>query len=711
LRFIAKAMNYMGRKLLQTSQKMSRKSYGGYSYGDWEVGKNVYYFRDKEDFMDAMEAVSWVFSCVRVIYQTASKVELYTYRGDQIVEDGDLYNLIQKPNPFFTTSDLIASYCIDMSLVGEHYLVKQRMNGFGQPTELWRVDPRYMKPIPDRQNFIAGFVYEYDGNEVFFDVDEVIWLRYPHPKDPYGALGPVQALVHGLEIETARQDYDKHFFKNYGMIGGYLHTDEVLPDDHFQRLKEEVKENMEGAVNSGRIPVFDAGLEYKSIGLSRKEMNLLEDAKFNRERILSAFGVPPAKVGVFEYANYANSKEQDEMFKRETIAPLLKKLVDALNHHLVPAFSDEMWIGHEELVPEDADKIAERVVKLSNANAFTINEIREAAGKPPVPNGDIILVNSGLVPLDMAGAQFAIAAENNNNNNEQDSENNNVNDNINNNSSDNENDNVNEDEPEENDKGIAVFDSKTFKVKKLPKNPRTIHRRKMRYLAAIEKQWKPEIKKFFEAQGDRVIRAIYGRGKKSGHYNFDIEDIFDQAFEDEELQKLLSPLHIQVIKRAWKEGDDLTDQEIPIDLETDPALKNLLLELAALVKRINDTTRNEIAKQVRIAMERGYSIPQLANGYAKEGFKGIRGVFEEASESRARTIARTETANVYNQGSVIRFQRAGIKYVYVLDGVDFDEECRAANGQIWTLEKAMENPTEHPNCTRAFAPAVEYRED
>jgi hypothetical protein len=45
----------------------------------------------------------------------------------------------------------------------------------------------------------------------------------------------------------------------------------------------------------------------------------------------------------------------------------------------------------------------------------------------------------------------------------------------------------------------------------------------------------------------------------------------------------------------------------------------------------------------------------------------------------------------------------GVKEVEVLDGDD-DEECASANGQIWTLEEASDNPLGHPNCTRAFAP-------
>ncbi|MBU7015544.1 MAG: hypothetical protein HXS43_12030, partial [Theionarchaea archaeon] len=44
--------------------------------------------------------------------------------------------------------------------------------------------------------------------------------------------------------------------------------------------------------------------------------------------------------------------------------------------------------------------------------------------------------------------------------------------------------------------------------------------------------------------------------------------------------------------------------------------------------------------------------------------------------------------------------------VRVLDG-DGCEECIEANGQIWTIEEAMANPLQHPNCLRDFEPHFE----
>lgn len=69
-------------------------------------------------------------------------------------------------------------------------------------------------------------------------------------------------------------------------------------------------------------------------------------------------------------------------------------------------------------------------------------------------------------------------------------------------------------------------------------------------------------------------------------------------------------------------------------------------------------------------------------------------------------IARTETARIQNQGALNRFKLNNITHVLVHDGLDFDEPCRIANGQTWTVEKSQSNELEHPNCTRSFSPLI-----
>src|ERR1017187_3146222 len=74
------------------------------------------------------------------------------------------------------------------------------------------------------------------------------------------------------------------------------------------------------------------------------------------------------------------------------------------------------------------------------------------------------------------------------------------------------------------------------------------------------------------------------------------------------------------------------------------------------------------------------------------------------SSLRPDTVADYESANMQNVMALTAYAAAGVTEVLVLDGEEFDEPCILANGQTWSIEQAMSNPIEHPNCQRSFLP-------
>lgn len=122
---------------------------------------------------------------------------------------------------------------------------------------------------------------------------------------------------------------------------------------------------------------------------------------------------------------------------------------------------------------------------------------------------------------------------------------------------------------------------------------------------------------------------------------------------------------------------------------------------AELVTRIDETTREQLRELVGRAIEEGWSWKALADAIEEKG---------TFADWRAETIGRTELAIAQNAGQLETFGALGAEKVEVYDGDDFDEPCIEANGQIWTIEEAEANPTEHPNCERAFAPVFDLDE-
>ena len=116
----------------------------------------------------------------------------------------------------------------------------------------------------------------------------------------------------------------------------------------------------------------------------------------------------------------------------------------------------------------------------------------------------------------------------------------------------------------------------------------------------------------------------------------------------------------------------------------------------SLITDIDETTEERVQGVIASAVQAGESDKDVADR--------LENLF---GEDRADLIARNEMATAWNTGVVRALKDAGEEYVYVFDGEDDDEECRNANGEIWTLEEAEANPLAHVNCQREFRPCTE----
>lgn len=160
----------------------------------------------------------------------------------------------------------------------------------------------------------------------------------------------------------------------------------------------------------------------------------------------------------------------------------------------------------------------------------------------------------------------------------------------------------------------------------------------------------------------------------------------------DELEGLARKYAPQLLELAYEESG----MGISFDL-ANPRVKDKIADAAKRIVGIADTTK----EQIRGAVERG-----LGEGLSPAKIAAqIRESAPDISRSRAMTILRTETREMYNGGTLLAYDEAGVKKVEALDS-DEDEECAARNGQIFTIEEAAEVEA-HPNCVLAWLAVVD----
>jgi SPP1 gp7 family putative phage head morphogenesis protein len=112
--------------------------------------------------------------------------------------------------------------------------------------------------------------------------------------------------------------------------------------------------------------------------------------------------------------------------------------------------------------------------------------------------------------------------------------------------------------------------------------------------------------------------------------------------------------------------------------------------VGAMVRQIEDTTRKQLSSYLAIQLEKGSSSKEIA--------AGIREHFAHFADWRADLIAREETKNFYNAGTLFAAEAAGSKQVQALDAQDgpTDPECERRHGRIFSISAAWtEDKREH----------------
>lgn len=376
--------------------------------------------------MQAVGQVGTLFAIVDRIITAYSQVEWRLYRvpkdGRRRYESGTsgtqdprvevtrhpALDLWKRPNQFFFGTAFRESAQQHEELTGEQYwiIVKNRA---GLPQELWFVRPDRMLPIPDANNFLIGYIYRGpSGEEVPLSVDEVVFLRRPHPLDPYRGLGAVQAILGDLDATYLSTEYNRNFFLNSATPGGIIQADNNITDEDFNQFQARWAETHKGIANAHRVAILEAGMTWVDRKYTMDDMQFVEMREASRETIREAFGFPKAMTGATDDVNKANAYAGEVMFARWMTKPRLLRAKEALNTILLPMYGASaagLEFDFVNPVPED-DEISAQVLFnkaqaakfLADTGLWEAKSITEVCGLPEMKELPEPRVNPALGP-------------------------------------------------------------------------------------------------------------------------------------------------------------------------------------------------------------------------------------------------------------------------------------------------------------------------
>jgi len=289
---------------------------------------------------------------------------------------------MRRPNPAQAQRDFIENIVSFLLVAGNSFIEISSLDA--GPRELVPLRPDRMQVIPGSKGWVEGYRYSVNGVFLNLAADCVLHLKLFNPLDDYYGLSPLEAAGRSLDTHNAASAWNKAMLDNAARPSGALvfsGGDGQLSADQFARLKSELEDNFQSAANAGRPMVLEGGLDWKEMGFSPKDMDFINSKNNAAREIALAFGVPPMLLGIPGDNTYANYAEANRVFWRQSVIPVLRRVIDALSHSVAAQFEEglrlDLDLDQVEALSHDRDALWARV---NNSTFLTDAEKRQAVG-------------------------------------------------------------------------------------------------------------------------------------------------------------------------------------------------------------------------------------------------------------------------------------------------------------------------------------------
>jgi len=185
--------------------------------------------------------------------------------------------------------------------------------------------------------------------------------------------------------------------------------DRVLTPDQRTDFREYAK-TISGAMNAGKSPVLEYGITPEAIGINPADAQLLESRGHSVEEICRWFGVPTWMVMKTDKgSNWGTGLEQQQLaFLTYCIMSYTAPIEQCVEKKLLTAVDRITYYAEyslEAFLRADSAGRAAYLSTMAQNGFLTRNEGRLKENMPAKPGGDILTVQSNLVPLDQLGKQ------------------------------------------------------------------------------------------------------------------------------------------------------------------------------------------------------------------------------------------------------------------------------------------------------------------
>ena len=283
-----------------------------------------------------------------------------------------------------------------LDMVGEAVWVIER-SGLALPTDIYPVPPTWVLQTPSRNN--PAYIISGPSGTRTVPEEDVIYFYHPDPQDPYNrGTGIGHVLGDELETDEYTAKHLKRWFRNYAIPPFIVSMPDVKKEG-----KDRFEENwIKKLLGKGpQVPIFtNREIKVHELMHTFQEMGLQQLRKDERDIIIHVYGLPPEVFGILENSNRSTIDAADYMMAKYVMIPRLEFMRIILQMRLIEKYDDRLILDYVSPVMED--KEFELKVMQGAPYAFTVDELRELANRPPdktgAGEGRVVPINVTWVP-------------------------------------------------------------------------------------------------------------------------------------------------------------------------------------------------------------------------------------------------------------------------------------------------------------------------
>lgn len=358
-------------------------------------------------------------TCLRILSDTVSKLPLKLYRdgesGTEKATDHYLYQLLKlRPNPYMSSSDFWKAVEFNRNHYG-HSVVLIDYKKMGTIRGLYPLSMENIKIWVDDAGIINkdnGIWYIYTdkfNKEYKLKSSQVLHFK-GMTRDGITGMAVKDYLMATIDANKSGQKYMESYFKNGLFAKGILNYTGDINDVNVRKMRERFESMANGIKNAGRILPVPLGFQFSTINASMADAQFLELQGLNAKNIASAFGIKMHQINDLERATHTNVEYMQKEFYIDTLQSILNMYEQELAYKLL--LDRELKEGYsfkfnvDSILRSDLKSRFESYRVGIQAGFITPNEARQLEEMPSVENGDRLIVNGNMIPLEMVGEQY-----------------------------------------------------------------------------------------------------------------------------------------------------------------------------------------------------------------------------------------------------------------------------------------------------------------